>query len=297
MSDLLWTLSQLDIRAAVDILLVALVFWGLLRLFQRTQAVQLLRGVVLVVLAAVVLTSVLRLTAFSWLMGKAVPALLLAVPVIFQPELRRALERLGRAGAFANRPGTEPAFRQVIRQVARASALLADRRHGALIVLERDTGLEEYVETGVRVDATLTPELLLTLFFPNTALHDGAVIVRGDRVVAAGCVLPLATGTAVDYRLGTRHRAALGLTEQTDAVVVVVSEETGIISVVHNGRMIRRLDENRLVKVLDAIYLPRAVPVTRAKQLARWFKDTGAGVRGWLGRVVRVLPGFNKRSS
>jgi len=297
-SDLLWTLSQLDIRAAVDILLVALVFWGLLQLIQRTQAVQLLRGVVLVVLAAALLTSVFRLTAFSWLMGKAVPALLLAVPVIFQPELRRALERLGRAGAFANRPGAEPLVKQVIRQVARASALLSDRRHGALIVLERDTGLQEYVDTGVRVDAALTTELLLTIFFPNTALHDGAVIVRGDRVVAAGCVLPLATGTAVDYRLGTRHRAALGLTEQTDAVVVVVSEETGIISVVHNARMIRRLDENRLVKVLDAIYLPpRTVQVTRAQQLARRLKRVGMGVRAWLGRVARLLPRPNKRSS
>lgn len=296
-SDLLWTLSQLDIRAAVDILLVALVFWGLLQLIQRTQAVQLLRGVVLVVLAAAVLTSLFRLTAFSWLMGKAVPALLLAVPVIFQPELRRALERLGRAGAFANRSGAEPLFRQVIRQVARASALLADRRHGALIVLERETGLQEYVDTGVRVDAALTTELLLTIFFPNTALHDGAVIVRGDRVIAAGCVLPLATGTAVDYRLGTRHRAALGLTEQTDAVVVVVSEETGIISVVHNGRMIRRLDENRLVKVLEAIYVPRAVPVTRARQWARWFRKAGVGVRAWLGRVARILPGSDKRPS
>jgi diadenylate cyclase len=296
-SDVLWTLSQLDIRGLVDILLVALIFWGLLHLIQRTQAVQLLRGVILVVLIAAVLTSVFRLTAFSWLMSKSVPALLLAVPVIFQPELRRALERLGRAGAFPNRQTAEPIVQQVIRGVSRASGLLSDRRHGALIVLERDTGLQEYVDTGVRVDATLTPELLLTIFFPNTALHDGAVIIRGDRVLAAGCVLPLTTGSAVDYHLGTRHRAALGLTEQTDAVVVVVSEETGIISVAHNGRMIRRLDENRLVKVLGAVYLPQFVQLTRVKKWTRKVRSASRRAQASVGRFLRQLPGLSKRSS
>ncbi len=297
MSDVFWTLSQLDITGFVDILLVALIFWGLLHLIQRTQAVQLLRGVILVVLAAAALTSVFRLTAFSWLMSKSVPALLLAVPVIFQPELRRALERLGRAGVFPNRQSAEPVAQQVIRSVSRASALLADRRHGALLVLERDTGLQEYVDTGVKVDATLTPELVLTIFFPNTALHDGAVIVRGDRVLAAGCVLPLTTGSAVDYHLGTRHRAALGLTEQSDAVVVVVSEETGIISVAHNGRMIRRLDENRLVKVLEAVYLPGSVQLTRVKKWARRARVAGRRVRASLSQVARRIPGLQKRSS
>ena len=297
MSDVLWTLSQLDTRSLIDILLVALIFWGLLRLIQRTQAVQLLRGVILVVLAAAALTSVFRLTAFSWLMSKSVPALLLAVPVIFQPELRRALERLGRAGAFPNRQSAEPMVQQVIRSVSRASALLSDRRHGALIVLEGATGLQEYVDTGVRVDALLTPELILTIFFPNTALHDGAVIVRGDRVLAAGCVLPLTTVASVDYHLGTRHRAALGLTEQTDAVVVVVSEETGIISVAHNGRMIRRLDENRLAKVLEAVYLPRSVQLTRVKKWTRKVRSSVRRAQASLERFVRQIPGLHKRSS
>lgn len=297
MSDVFWTLSQLDIMGFVDILLVALIFWGLLHLIQRTQAVQLLRGVILVVLAAAALTGVFRLTAFSWLMNKAVPALLLSIPVIFQPELRRALERLGRAGVFPNRQSPEPVAQQVIRSVSRASALLGDRRHGALLVLERDTGLQEYVDTGVKVDAALTPELILTIFFPNTALHDGAVIVRNDRVLAAGCVLPLTTGSAVDYHLGTRHRAALGLTEQTDAVVVVVSEETGIISVAHNGRMIRRLDENRLVKVLEAVYLPGSVQLTRVKKWTRRVRAVGRRVRASLTQLARRIRGLQKRSS
>jgi len=296
LSDVLWTLSQLDTRAIVDIALVALIFWGLMLLVQRTQAIQLLRGIILLLLAVAVLTSMFRLTAFSWLMSKAVPALLIAIPVIFQPELRRALERLGRAGGFANPSHTVPAAQQVIRGVARASALLSDRQHGALMVLERGTGLQPYADTGVRVDAALTPELLLTIFFPNTALHDGAAIIRNDRVLAAGCVLPLAASMATDLQLGTRHRAALGLTEQTDAVVVIVSEETGIISVAHNGRMIRRLDENRLIKVLEAIYLPRRARSTRVQKWGRTARVALRRTRAQFAGFLQRIPGTHKRS-
>lgn len=295
MSDVLWTLSQLDARAIVDIALVALIFWGLMLLVQRTQAIQLLRGIILLLLAVALLTSIFRLTAFSWLMSKAVPALLIAIPVIFQPELRRALERLGRAGGFPNPSYTVPAAQQVIRGVARASALLSDRKHGALMVLERGTGLQQYADTGVRVEAMLTPELLLTVFFPNTALHDGAAIIRGDRLLAAGCVLPLAASMAADSQLGTRHRAALGLTQQTDAVVVIVSEETGIISVAHNGRMIRRLDENRLVKVLEAIYLPRRARSTRAQKWTRTARVALRRTKAQFTGLVQRIPGVHKR--
>ncbi len=297
MADLLWTLRQLDVRAVIDILLVALIFWGLLRLIQGTQAVQLMRGVILVVLVAALLTSIFRLTAFSWLMTKALPALLLAIPVIFQPELRRALERLGRAGAFPNLQAQEPVIKQVIDGVVVASGLLAERRHGALIVLERDTGLEEYVDTGVRLDAVLSPELLLTLFYPSTALHDGAVIIRGGKVVAAGCVLPLSTGTSMDYLLGTRHRAGIGLTEQTDAVVVIVSEETGIISVAYNGKIIRRLDESRLTKILEALFQSHAMEVTWAKDVGRSARSLLRRVRRRATRAVRRIPGLGKRAS
>jgi len=296
-ADLLWTLRQLDVRAVIDILLVALIFWGLLRLIQGTQAVQLMRGVILVVLVAALLTSIFRLTAFSWLMTKALPALLLAIPVIFQPELRRALERLGRAGAFPNLQAQEPVIKQVIDGVVVASGLLAERRHGALIVLERDTGLEEYVDTGVRLDAVLSPELLLTLFYPSTALHDGAVIIRGGKVVAAGCVLPLSTGTSMDYLLGTRHRAGIGLTEQTDAVVVIVSEETGIISVAYNGKIIRRLDESRLTKILEALFQSHAMEVTWAKDVGRSARSLLRRVRRRATRAVRRIPGLGKRAS
>jgi diadenylate cyclase len=273
-------LSRLDAVAVFDILLVALIFYAFVRLIQGTQAVQLLRGVIVVVLATAILTSVLRLSAFSWLISKSVPALLLAVPVIFQPELRRALERVGRASSLGTRQATAPNAQPIFATLARACKILSDRRHGALIVLERETGLQEYVDTGVGLDAAVTPELILTVFFPNTPLHDGALIVRADRAVAAGCVLPLAASFALDYHLGTRHRAAIGVTEQTDAIAIVVSEETGIISVAHNGRMIRRLDEARLAKVLQAVYAPRL-----AESVPPWVRRRGRRVRDWLGRV------------
>jgi diadenylate cyclase len=201
----------------------------------------------------VLAASLLPFRAFGWLVENALPALLVAIPVIFQPELRRALERLGRTGAYLT-TSRESSTADVIEQVSTASTRLSDRRHGALIVLERTTGLEEYTETGIKLNSQVSVELLVTIFFPNTALHDGAVVIRNGRVIAAACVLPLANGTISDRQIGLRHRAAIGLTEETDAVAVVISEETGIISVAHNGRMIRRLDGKRLRKTLQALF-------------------------------------------
>jgi len=255
-SDILWVFSRLSFTDVIDILLVAAVFYALLQLIKGTQAIQLLRGVIIFIFLAVLLSSVLRLTAFSWLIGNAIPALLVAIPVIFQPELRRALERLGRAGGLIDRPMREAAAHRAITQVARACRKLAEARHGAIIVLERHTGLQDYIEAGLRINARVSSELLLTLFYPNTALHDGAVIVREDEIVAAAVILPLSSSPLADRHLGTRHRAALGITEQTDAIAVVVSEETGTISVAHNGRMVRHLDENRLRSILQRLYRP-----------------------------------------
>ncbi len=258
MSDILELFSRLNWVSVIDILLVALVFYGLLLLIQGTQAVQLLRGLILLVLLFVLVTSAFQLTAFKWLVKNAIPALLVSIPVIFQPELRRALERLGRTGLLLS-PPSQAAVSRIINHICRASQRLSERRHGALLVLERETGLQQYIDTGIRVDSTISSELLLTIFFPNTALHDGAVIIRGDRIVATNCVLPLTESPLTDRHLGTRHRAAVGITEQSDAIVVVVSEETGIISVAHNGRMIRRLDEKRLRKILQTFYQPQFI--------------------------------------
>lgn len=282
MLDIAWYFHRLNWWGALDILLVALTFYWLLRLIRGTQAIQLLRGAVILVLAMVVVANLLPFRAFSWLVEKSLPALLVAIPVIFQPELRRALERLGRTVGstgvnLAPAPRTASTA-EVIDQICTACARLSERRHGALIVLERSTGLEEYIETGIQLHSRVTPELLLTIFFPNTALHDGAVIIRNGRIVAAACVLPLVSGGIPDRLMGLRHRAAIGVTEETDAVAVVVSEETGTISVARNGRMIRRLHGKRLRMMLQVSY-PEPVPPS----LSAWAKN----VRERVARVLR----------
>jgi len=249
------TIPTPTLSSLVDVLLVALIFYGVLRLFQGTQAVSLLRGILVVVLVASLAAS--RLTAFNWLVRNSLPMILVAIPVIFQPELRRALERLGRTGNLLGRAGRETAIQQVIFEIVLAVETLARERTGALIVIEGGTGLEEHMEAGARIDAKVSARLLTTIFFPGTSLHDGAVIVRGDQIIAAGCVLPLTARTLADSSLGTRHRAAAGITEQNDALAVVVSEETGIISVARNGRLVRRFDGQRLRRILENFYRPR----------------------------------------
>jgi diadenylate cyclase len=257
MSDLWYLFQRFTWGSALDIALVALVFFALFQLVRGTQAVQLLRGVIILAVIILLLGNALKLPAFSWLVRNTIPALLVAIPVIFQPELRRALERLGRAGSFLGNSSRQSTAETVILETVAACQRLAERRHGALIILERETGLQDYIETGVRINAEISSELLQTIFFPNTLLHDGAVIVREGRIVAAACILPLTSGFLADRRLGLRHRAAIGITEATDAIAVVVSEERGSVSIAHNGRMIRRLDAPRLEAVLRAFYQPQ----------------------------------------
>ncbi len=259
LSELLFIFQRLTWLSVLDILLVASIFFGLLYLVRDTQAMMLLRGIVVIVFFILLLTSLVNLPAFSWLARTALPGILIAIPVIFAPEIRRALERLGRAGTLL--PGRRIANRtpeQVIRAVVEAAERLAARRHGALIVLQRLDNLEEYARSGVPLQAQVTAELLMQIFYPNTPLHDGAVIIRGDRVLAAACVMPLSTSGALasapTQQMGLRHRAALGISEASDAIAVVVSEETGGISVTHSGRMIRRLDAQRLENILEAFY-------------------------------------------
>jgi diadenylate cyclase len=257
MSDVWYLFERMTWLSALDIALVALVFFFALQLVRGTQAVQLLRGVIILAVILLLLGNALRLPAFGWLVRTAIPALLVALPVIFQPELRRALERLGRAGTFLGNTARQSAAETVITETVAACQRLAERRHGALVILERETGLQDFIDTGVHLNAEISSELLQTIFFPNTLLHDGAAIVRGDRIVAAACILPLTSGFLADRRLGLRHRAAIGITEATDAIAVVVSEERGSVSIAHNGRMIRRLDAQRLEAVLRAFYQPQ----------------------------------------
>ena len=254
MSDILWILSYFQLRDLLDLLLVTAMFWGLLYLVRGTRAVALMRGVLVLVIAVVLASNFLSLTAFNWLIRNTLPALLVAVPVIFQPELRRALERIGRGGGLITFSSSESVTMNVSRHIARAAQQLSERGHGALIVLEHETGLQEYVDTGIPIDGEVSTELLLTIFQPNTELHDGAAIIRGGKIVAAACILPLAETSRVRRGLGLRHRAAVGVTEQSDAVATIVSEETGDISVAKYGRLMGKLDESRLREMLRSSY-------------------------------------------
>jgi len=262
LSDLFFLFQRLDWLGVVDILLVTLIFFGILYLVRGTQAMVLLRGVILLLVLTAIFTSLVNLPAFSWMLRTALPALVFAIPVIFAPEIRRALERLGRAGTFlpSTKKGPNPGIQRAIQAVVGATARLAARQHGALIILQRLDSLDEYIRTGVLMQARVTPELLLQVFYPNTPLHDGAAIIEKDTLVAAACVMPLSSSGILapspDHQMGLRHRAALGTSEVTDAIAVVVSEETGAISIAHAGRMIRRLDAERLENILIAFYDP-----------------------------------------
>jgi diadenylate cyclase len=262
LNDLLFIFQRLNWLSVVDIFLVTLTFFGLLYLVRDTQAMVLLRGAIFLIVLLALLTALVDLPAFSWLLRTSLPALLLAIPVILAPEIRRALERIGRAGSFMNFNIDDESVEThvAIQTVVNAAARLSTRQHGALIILQRLDSLEEYVRTGVRMDSYLTPELLLQLFYPNTPLHDGAVIIEGNRVLAGACVMPLSASGILtrspDRQMGLRHRAALGISEVSDAIAVVISEETGSISIAHAGRIIRRLDPDRLENILSAFYRP-----------------------------------------
>lgn len=256
--SLVFLFGRLNWWGILDLILVALIFFGILQALRDTQAMVLLRGVLLLVALVSLLGSLDLLPAFSWLVETTLPVLLLAIPVIFAPEIRRALERLGRAGVIELTKSPVNQTQNVITTVVGAAVRLSDRHHGALIVLQRADNLHEYIRTGVPLDAYVTTELLLQVFYPNTPLHDGAVIISGTRLVAASCVMPLSASGVLtrspERQMGLRHRAALGISEVSDAVGVIVSEETGSLSVVQGGRMIRRLDAERLENILHAFY-------------------------------------------
>lgn len=266
LNNILFIFERLDWLSVLDILLVTLIFFVLLYSLRDTQAMVLLRGVIFLVVALVLLTTLVELPAFSWLIQSTLPALLLAIPVIFAPEIRRALERLGRAGTVTflqtSDHATTEDVQEAIHAVVEAAARLSARQHGALIVIQRMDSLEQYIETGVQMRANVTPELLLQIFYPDTPLHDGAVVIAKSRIVAAACVMPLSASGILnrspERQMGLRHRAALGISEVSDAVAVVVSEQSGSISIAHAGRMIRRIDPERLENILAAFFRPDA---------------------------------------
>ncbi|MDZ4767888.1 MAG: diadenylate cyclase CdaA [Chloroflexota bacterium] len=255
--DFLWAVGTLTPSAIIDILLVGLVFFVLTFLIRATQSAALLRGLLLAIILAVIGANLFDLPALRWLVQNGLAALLVAIPVIFQPELRRAFERLGRADSLLrDRALYGTARAKLIDAVCQAAERLSERRHGALIVLERAERLDEYSATGVPLDSEVTPQLLLTIFWPKTELHDGAVIIsETGRLTAAAAVLPLSAARPLGTpKLGTRHRAALGISEATDAICIIVSEETGRIALTNAGRMIPKLEPKRLRSILLSFY-------------------------------------------
>src|SRR3954469_12154756 len=244
-------------NSLIDIGITALLIYWLFSLIRGTRAVSLVIGVS-VLFAVYAAARAFDLRLLTQILQTLAVVGLFALVVVFQPELRRALERIGRAGSFnwvSPDAGTR-AVGHIAEDVARAASLLSADGHGALIVLERETGLEEVAETGVMLHADIGADLLRTIFAPRTPLHDGAVIIREETILAAAALLPLAEMTVHTERFGTRHRAALGITEQTDAVVVVVSEENSQVSLVERARIVRNLSEPQLAKAIRALLAP-----------------------------------------
>ncbi|CAH0347763.1 diadenylate cyclase CdaA [Bacillus sp. CECT 9360] len=234
----------------IDILLVWFVIYKLLMVIRGTKAVQLLKGIFVIVVVHS-LSSLIGLNTLGWLMQQAMTWGFLAIIIIFQPELRRALEQLGRGKLFTRGAGQEEEEQdRLVEALIKAASYMAKRRIGALISIERETGLNDYIETGTPLRSEISSELLINLFIPNTPLHDGAVIIQNNQVAAAACYLPLSESPFISKELGTRHRAALGVSEVTDCITIVVSEETGSISLTKNGELHRELDQDEFKEIL-----------------------------------------------
>lgn len=257
-SSLLWSVfSYPSIADFLDIVIVAFLFYKLLSLTRDTRASQVIRGLVML-FVVYWLSDWLGFKALNWILTLVVNSGAMVIVVLFQPEIRRALEQIGRAGSTRFDRIRSASYveneKTVVDELVNAVTNLSRRRVGALIVIERQTGLNEVIETGTRVDAEISAPLIENIFEPNTPLHDGALIIRGYRIIAAACILTLSEDNAISRDLGTRHRAALGVSEITDAVTLVVSEETGIVSMTRGGRLTRHLDSRALRQVLDDLY-------------------------------------------
>jgi len=273
MEGIIQTITALDL---VDILVVTYFLYRLYQMLKNTRAASLVKGLLVLLLAALASKS-LHLHVINWLLEKSMTVVLVALPVVFQPELRRALEQIGRGRLFRKTVVLdEEEVEHMLSALVTAVMAMSRNRIGALIVLERETGLDDYIETGTQIDALISHEMFLNIFIPNTPLHDGAVIIRANRIKAAGCLLPLTEARNLSKELGTRHRAAIGLSEQTDALVLVVSEETGTISLARGGVLQRYLTAEDIKDLLrPGISQP----------LLGWKDDLYAKLKGWRQKI------------
>lgn len=261
-NDLSWSNGIKDV---IDIAVVSYIIYKLILLVRGTRAVQLLKGI-LVLVATWALSTWLNLGTLKWLMNQMFTFGVVSVLIIFQPELRRALEQLGRGKLFGRSTGLErDQINERISEIIKAVNFMAKRNIGALIVFERESGLNEYIESGIGMESRISSELIVNIFTPNTPLHDGAVIVRGNQIMAAACYLPLSENPFISKELGTRHRAAIGVSEVCDAVSVVVSEETGQVSLCLNGMIVRDIKEESLISKLFEELMPTSAQAEKAK--------------------------------
>lgn len=263
--------NRFDVLAMVDIAILTVLVYSLSSMLRGTRAETLARGLIILFACAFILVTIWPLPVLRWLVTNSLQFFIFASIVIFSPELRRALERLGHTGDFINRPLISRNLdnvRSTIEEVVTAAFYLSNQRWGGLMVMERETGLQDLANRGIEIGAQVTSQMLGNLFVPNTPLHDGAVIIRGDKIIAAKVTLPLSDNVASSEQFGTRHKAAIGVSEQSDAVVVVVSEETGSVSIVYNGKLHYKLDRDRLRLILRSLLEP-----TTGKRRSFWSRS------------------------
>lgn len=267
------TIKSISVYSILDIMVVSYIFYKFYMLTSETRAEQLLKGILFIVLL-IPISSLLKLTTLNWILNKTLTIGVLSFIIIFQPEIRKALEHIGRS-AFNDRHilEDEEKMDEVITQIVNSVENLSKSRTGALIVIEQTTGLGDIISTGTKIDSVVSTALLENIFVVNTPLHDGASVIRNDRIAASGCFLPLTTNNDINKQLGTRHRAAIGISEVSDALVIIVSEETGVISLVVNGNLTRYYTKERLKDILIKIMkYRRDKKITYKEKVKSWFK-------------------------
>ena len=279
-SQVFYAVCHITVFDLIDILVIAYLVYKAIGFLRETRAGQLVKGIAILIIVAL-LARLLKLVSLQWLLSTVFESALIAVAIIFQPELRRALEKVGRSNFGSFVKGQTPVEERenatkCIEAVCQAAAGMSKQKVGALIVFERNTLLGDIVNTGTLIDASASPQMIANVFYPKSPLHDGAMIVRDGRILAAGCILPLTQNGNISLRLGTRHRAAIGMSENSDAVVVVISEETGIVSVATNGNIVRNyttdtLREKLIAELLDEQQVKREGLVLRIKSLVKDF--------------------------
>ncbi len=247
--------------AILDILIVAVIFYWIYKVIKGTRGMKILVGIVILGIALMI-SKAAQLYTLNWILTQALTVVLIAIPIVFQPELRRALEKLGRARIFSEFSKKEGTSFSIIPEIIEACRIMSKNKIGGLIVIRRQTGLDDYIESGTKIEGQVTSELILNLFFPNSPLHDGAIIIDGDKVMAAGVMLPLADSES--FTLGARHRAALGIASETDAVVVVISEQNGQVSLAFEGKLTSKVS----LKILQST-LKRLLKIKKGKFLVR----------------------------